>query len=101
MEKITVFIPAWIEALPKNERGRERSRFILRLAAVLGTEGGTLAALSKRLGYNPNSVATMLYNGHLDRGITIKMMKAIEALIGRGTIPREIMNPGNYGENEL
>lgn len=98
MERINITFPAWIDRLPKNDQPRARMRFILKLAAVLGTREGSVPVLSKRIGMHKNSLNAMLVKGSLDSGIPVNMIKAIEQVIGVGVIPRSMMNPDVYGD---
>ena len=50
------------------------------------------------LGYHQNTLSTMLANGQFDDGLPVNMIKAIEEQIGRGVIPRQLMNPEVYDD---
>ena len=90
--------PAWIESLPAEQQPRERMRFILRYAAVLGTPKGSISALSEAIGYAATSLPNAVTGGVYDNGLPVTVIKGIEELVGAGAIPREMMNPRIYGE---
>jgi DNA-binding transcriptional regulator YdaS (Cro superfamily) len=64
---------------PKNDAGRKRTRFLLRVAALHASEEGTLAALSERLGLASGTIATYASDGS---ALTPEMALLIEGLSG-------------------
>lgn len=98
MNEVQFTLPAWIERLPANVQGRARSKFLLKVAAVLATEEGSISVLSHRIGLHRNSLNAMIVAGTLDSGIPVNVIKAIEQTIGVGVIPRTLLNPEVYGE---
>jgi hypothetical protein len=98
MELNNFKFPAWIDEFPEEERQRERSRFILRLVALHASREGTLGGLTPFIGLSKYSIYSMLSVGSFDKGLPVNVVKGVEALIGFGAIPREILNPEIYGE---
>lgn len=98
MNEVQFTLPAWIERLPANVQGRARSKFLLKVAAVLATEEGSISVLSHRIGLHRNSLNAMIAAGTLDSGIPVNVIKAIEQTIGVGVIPRTLLNHEVYGE---
>lgn len=98
MNEVQFTLPAWIERLPSSKQGRARSKFLLKVAAVLATEEGSISVLSHRIGLHRNSLNAMITAGTLDSGIPVNVIKAIEQTIGVGVIPRTLLNPEVYGE---
>ena len=94
---LTAF-PAWIDGIEADRRPREKMRFILRYAALMATEKGTIDALSEAIGYANRSLTNAVGNGIYDKGLPVQVIKGIEDLLGAGTIPRAMMNPMIYGE---
>lgn len=92
-------LPQWVRNTCTAEHSdRARSRYILRIAATIATPEGSVRALSEMLGYHQNTLTTMLANGQFDDGLPVNMIKAIEEQIGRGVIPRQLMNPEVYDD---
>lgn len=98
MQEMKITFPAWIEGLPKKDRARARVRFILRLAAILATQEGSISVLSQRIGMHKNTLNTMIAAGVMDNGVPVHIIKAIEKVIGVGVIPRSVLNPEVYGD---
>ena len=98
MNHLNITLPTWLESLPVRDRPRARARFLLKIAACLATEEGSISVLSQRLGLHRNSLNSMLAQGAMDDGIPVNIIKAVEAAIGPGVIPRGTMNPQVYGE---
>jgi len=98
MKGINIEFPQWIERLPNKEQAHAKSKFVLRLAAILATPEGSISVLSHRIGLHRNSLNAMLASGQMDDGIPVNVIKAIEQTIGIGVIPREVMNANVYGE---
>lgn len=96
LPRLTEF-PAWIEELPAKEQGLAKAKFMLKYAAVLSTPEGTILALSRKMGFSNNGLSTIAARA-TDGRLTLRTIKGIEALIGTGTIPREMMDPETYGE---
>lgn len=98
MKGITVTFPSWIGSLPVAIQGRAKARFLLRVAAILATEEGSISVLSHRIGMHRNSLNAMISSGQMDHGIPVNVIKLIEQTIGIGVIPRVLMNPDVYSE---
>lgn len=98
MKGITVTFPSWIGSLPPKDQGRAKYRFLLQVAAILATEKGSISGLSQRIGMHKNTLNTMVTSGQMDNGIPVKVIKAIEQIIGVGVLPRQLMNPTIYDE---
>lgn len=80
--------PAWITALPKEQREVARVRFYLNLAATFASEGGTLTALSKLIGLADTALNTARNRGRVSPETAIQ----IEQTLGRDNFPRELFN---------
>lgn len=80
-----------------RKQARERIKFVLRQIAIMYTETGSISALSEEIGLHRNTLNAMLTSGALDKGIPVSVIKAIEEVTGKNTIPREVLNPSVYG----
>jgi len=84
--------PAWFDALPDEEKPRARAKFIVRCAALIATQEGTVDSLSLAMGYGRNTVQSALGAGRYDDNFPVNFVMRLEDVIGRDTIPREILN---------
>lgn len=67
--------PAWIAALPEEERAAAHSRFLLRLAALYHSPGGRVQTLSETLGFHPGSLASY---DQISADLAMKLEKVLE-----------------------
>lgn len=96
---ITLCLPQWINDLPAEDQGLAQVRYIVRLAAMHATPGGSVPELSLALGLAKNSLHSMYFaRSKPVKWLAPSVVKGIEQLIGAGCIPREMMNPEVYGE---
>jgi lambda repressor-like predicted transcriptional regulator len=91
--------PKYIDGLPVKARGIARIKFLVRLAALYATPGGTLRDLSKKLGLHPNTLGTMLSVNRDAEMMPARIAKGIEQLVGREIVPRELLNAEVYGDD--
>ena len=76
--------PSWLTAPqcgddPRNDEGRRRTRFLLRVAALHASEEGTLSALSGLLGLARGTLPNYCARGD---AVTPEMAFQIESLTG-------------------
>lgn len=90
-------LPAWLDAMPHSEQARARAKVIVHIAAAFASPGGTVDALSLAMGYRGRTVVSALNQGRYDKAFPVDFIMRLEDAIGRGTIPREIMNPEVFG----
>lgn len=84
--------PAWLHALPEADKPRARAKFIVRYAALIATQDGTIESLSCAMGYGHNTVQSALGAGRYDESFPVNFIVRLEDAIGRDTIPREVLN---------
>lgn len=86
-------LPDWLDDIAPEKRARERKRFLLRAAALYATPDGGLRALSKVLGLSHNTLHTTITR---NSPLSVDLTKAVETLVGRDKLPRELLNPEVY-----
>lgn len=97
---MSIPIPRWIDAMPAKKRSAARVRFLVRVAAAYATPEGTVPAMSEQLGLHKNSLNTMIAPGRGDQTISPQLAKSIERLVGRDILPREMLCPEIFGDDE-
>jgi len=93
---MSISTPAWIDSLPDAEQTSARRTFFLRLAALYATPDGTLRALSIAIGRNPNYLSAICQSERKPApGLLtdVKDVIAVENLVGRRIINREMLRP--------
>lgn len=95
--KLTEY-PAWMNRVREANQPRERMRFLLKYAALMGTPEASISALSEALGMHVYSLGASLSQGRYDKGLPVSLILKIEDLIGFDVIPRDMMNPKAYGQ---
>lgn len=83
---MTFSMPAWLEALPQEEREVARARFLIKLAALYNSPGGKVNTLSEDLGLATSSLVA--YDN-----IPAPRAVQLEGLLGREHFPRELFRP--------
>lgn len=81
-----VEFPPYINGLAAEEKSIAATRFLIRLAALHYSVGGTVAALSEGLGLHPNTLAGTTV-------ITAEMAIRLEEILGRDRFPRAVFRP--------
>lgn len=85
-----IALPQWLKDLPEAEIPAARSKFLLKACALYATEEGHLRGLSEALGYNPRTLFGISAG---NEPMNHKVAIAIETLLGRDVITREILLP--------
>ena len=83
-------MPAWLEAVEDDRQLAERTRFLLRLAALYIDPEGRLSELSRRCGLAENTLATI--SKRQDR-VSPEIAISVEKAVGREVMPRELLRP--------
>ena len=82
--------PEWLEKVDEDRQAAEKTRFLLRLAALYVDSEGRLSELSKACGLADNTLATV--SRRQDR-LSPEIAVKIEEVVGRDILPRELFRP--------
>lgn len=81
-----VVYPNHITNLPEENRSVAELRYLIRLAALHYSPGGTVGALSEALGLHTNTLAG-------STSVTAEMAVKLEELLGQDRFPRSLFRP--------
>jgi hypothetical protein len=87
---VKIQMPAWLAAVEPADQPAERTRFLLRLAALYVDPQGRLSELSRLCGLADNTLATV--SKRQDK-ISPEIAVAVETAVGRDILPRELLRP--------
>ncbi len=83
-------MPAWLEAVEDDRQHAEKTRFLLKIAALYVDPEGRLSELSRKCGLAENTLATV--SKRQDR-ISPEIAILVENAVGRDILPRELLRP--------
>jgi hypothetical protein len=90
---VQIQLPAWLEKLPEEERDGQRTRFLLRLAALHFDPGGHLSTLSEACGYQDGTLASI---SRRNERVSPEMAIKLEEVLGVAIMPRELLRPDMF-----
>jgi hypothetical protein len=83
-------MPAWLERLDPELQAAERTRFLLRIAALYVSPEGSVAELSRQCGLAEGTLASVSKRQDL---LSPEMVISVEKAVGRDIMPRELFRP--------
>ncbi|AAQ63374.1 hypothetical protein Nazgul73 [Burkholderia phage BcepNazgul] len=83
-------MPAWFDALSPEEQETERTKLVLKLAAIYASREQTVQRLSELVGYSSNTLGALSSTG---RALRPELCIEIEKAVGHEYLPRRLLNP--------
>lgn len=83
-------MPAWLEAVEPDRQPAEKTRFLLKIAALYVDPEGRLSELSRVCGLAENTLATV--SKRQDK-LSPEIAILVEKAVGREILPRELLRP--------
>lgn len=81
--------PAWLDALPVDQREAALTRFHLCIAAIYADERMTAGKLARLVGMSDSGFGKVKQRGRVEADLAVKL----EDLLGRTMFPRELFRP--------